>query len=122
MSTSNSDPVPELEDAGIPGFDHGATDPLAMDVGHDRPLAAESWGTTAAEQRAGEPLDLRLAHEEPDIGEAYPVEPDGGVGRLVEPDEGAHEDTESDAVARDVGTDGGGMSAEELAVHLSDRP
>jgi hypothetical protein len=42
---------------------------------------------------------------------------DGLVGRLVEPDEGAHEDTEQDAIARDVGAAGGGATAEELAMH-----
>jgi hypothetical protein len=40
------------------------------------------------------------------------------VGRLVEPDEGAHTDTEADLVAGDVGTDLGGYSAEESAMHL----
>jgi hypothetical protein len=48
----------------------------------------------------------------------YDVPDDGGpVGRLVEPDEGAHEDREADAVATDAGAAGGGMSAEELAMH-----
>lgn len=42
------------------------------------------------------------------------------VGRLVEPDEGAHTDTEKDVVARDVGRDGGGESAEEAALHAED--
>jgi hypothetical protein len=39
------------------------------------------------------------------------------VGRLVEPDEGLGADNERDAVAYDAGSDGGGASAEELAVH-----
>ncbi|HSR23150.1 MAG TPA: DUF5709 domain-containing protein [Candidatus Eisenbacteria bacterium] len=42
----------------------------------------------------------------------------GVVGRVVEPDEGAHADTEKDAVARDVGRDGGDRSAEESALHV----
>ena len=41
-----------------------------------------------------------------------------GVGRLVEPDEGARTDTEADLVARDAGTDLGGYSAEESAMHV----
>ena len=41
-----------------------------------------------------------------------------GVGRLVEPDEGARSDTEADLVASDVGTDLGGYSAEEAAMHV----
>lgn len=43
---------------------------------------------------------------------------DEPVGRLVEPDESAHTDTEKDVVARDVGRDGGDVSAEEAALHL----
>lgn len=42
------------------------------------------------------------------------------VGRLVEPDEGAHTDTEKDVVATDVGIDGGGVSAEESAMHIEE--
>ena len=41
-----------------------------------------------------------------------------GVGRLVGTDEGARSDTEADLVAGDVGTDLGGYSAEESAMHL----
>ena len=45
-------------------------------------------------------------------------ETDVPVGRLVEPDEGARSDTEKDAVAIDVGYDGGDLSAEEAALHI----
>jgi hypothetical protein len=45
-------------------------------------------------------------------------ETSSGVGRIVEPDEGAHTDDEKDAVAFDVGRDGGDMSAEEAAMHV----
>jgi hypothetical protein len=41
---------------------------------------------------------------------------------LVAPDEGAHDDEETNVFARDVGQDGGGSSAEEAAVHLTDEP
>ena len=44
------------------------------------------------------------------------------AGRLVAPDEGAHGDAETDAVAKDVGVDGAGASAEEGAVHVTDDP
>ncbi len=81
--------------------------------------AADRYGVTAAEQRHGESLDMLLAEEEPDIGpEAALGEPDPIAGRLVAADEGAHPDLEKDAVARDVGIDGGDLSAEEAAVHL----
>ena len=44
--------------------------------------------------------------------------PARGVGRIVEPDEGARTDAEKDTVASDRGTDGGGFTAEESAMHL----
>ncbi|WP_214411524.1 DUF5709 domain-containing protein [Sphaerisporangium fuscum] len=40
------------------------------------------------------------------------------AGRLVEPDEGAREDTEPDVIAREVGPDMGGFSAEEAAMRV----
>lgn len=45
---------------------------------------------------------------------------DRRAGRLVEYDEGAHTDVEKDAVAFDVGIDGGAASAEEAAMHIVD--
>jgi hypothetical protein len=47
----------------------------------DRPLGAEEYGTTAAEERWDEPLEERLAREEPDVpaaGDGPPLadEPD----------------------------------------------
>jgi Family of unknown function (DUF5709) len=44
--------------------------------------------------------------------------PDPRAGRLVAEDEGAHPDDEEDLVARDVGIDGGGATAEEAAMHV----
>ena len=44
--------------------------------------------------------------------------PDPRAGRLVAEDEGAHPNEEEDLVARDVGIDGGGATAEEAAVHV----
>ncbi len=40
------------------------------------------------------------------------------AGRLVTPDEGAHPDVEADEVAREVGPDAGGFSAEEDAMRV----
>jgi hypothetical protein len=100
------------------------SDPL--DAGYippDRPFAVDRWGTTAEEMREGEPLDMRLAAEEP---EDFPVDPFGRridadrAGRLVEDDEGAHEDRTAEMAATDVGIDGGAASAEEAAVHVYD--
>lgn len=95
----------------------------------DRPAAVEDYGTTAAEQRDGEPLDVRIAREEPDLADRaldesadadqpYPTDRDEHAGRIVESDEGTREDTDPDAVAQSVGTDSGGFSAEERAMHV----
>ncbi len=98
---------------------------------HDTAMAVESFGTTAEEEHEGEPLDLRVSHEEPEVLAAVDQDADEsqgadtpfaeasgqGVGRLVQPDEGGRGDRESDLVARDEGTDLGGYSAEESAMH-----
>jgi hypothetical protein len=104
-----------------------------MAVAGDQPLGVDDYGTTAAEEAAGEPLDVRLTREEPDLLERaattgadesedadqpYPVDPEERVGRIVESDEGARQDEEASAVADDVGTDQGGFSAEERAMHV----
>ena len=96
----------------------------------DRWSAGEGFGTTLAEERAGESLDQLLAEEEPDpdpYAEAAEAEDDPLTGDDLEPraglvaeDEGSHPDTEADLVARDVGIDGGAASAEEAAVHVQD--
>jgi len=89
---------------------------------------ANRFGTTAEEERRGESLDQLLAEEEPEAtddewtDEDNPRDDDHTTdrrsGRLVAPDEGAHGDDESDAVASDVGIDGGAAAAEEAAVHV----
>ena len=103
----------------------------------EQPVAVNDFGTTAAEEVAGEALDGRLRREEPDLLERsattpadespdadqpYPEDRDERVGRLVESDEGARSDLEPDAVALDVGTDKGGFSAEERAMHIEPDP
>jgi hypothetical protein len=113
----------------------------------DRWSAGMRFGSTEAEERAGESLDQLLAEEEPDItvdpaeeeedeaaGEGEDEDagdedvdglllddgPDPRAGRLVAEDEGTHSDEETDLVASDVGIDGGAASAEEAAVHVVD--
>lgn len=120
-------------------------DPLdAGVIPPDRWSAGEGYGTTLAEEEAGESLDQLLAEEEPDVDPyaegrreeeaaqddedddtedellAEGGEPEPRAGRLVAEDEGAHPDTEPDLVARDVGIDAGAAGAEEAAVHVSD--
>jgi len=139
MSSRIPENPSQAEAEGIP--DPGFSDPTQVVAGdteatieppHDTAIAVDEWGTTAAEQAEGEPLDARLAREEDDVLAAVDRPADEGVGadtpfderagqgvgRLVEPDEGARTDTEADLVAGDVGTDLGGYSAEESAMHL----
>jgi uncharacterized protein DUF5709 len=90
------------------------------------------FGTTSEEERRGESFTDLLAAEEPEpadeawTDEEAPSDEDRTwerrAGRLVAPDEGARPDDETDAVASEVGPDGGGASAEEAAVHLTDDP
>lgn len=137
MSSRIPEKPSETEAEGVP--DPGFADPGQLAAGeseatveppHDTALAVDDYGTTAAEQAAGEPLDSRLAREEPDLdagtaadesaGADTPFDEGAGqgVGRLVEPDEGARADVDAELVAGDVGTDLGGYSAEESAMHL----
>jgi Family of unknown function (DUF5709) len=112
----------------------------------ERWSAGVRFGDTATEQSEGESLDELLAEEEPDPvldfdedddededlededdddagdedvdGLLLDDGPDPRAGRLVAEDEGAHPNEEEDLVARDVGIDGGGATAEEAAVHV----
>jgi hypothetical protein len=130
------DPSDNLEDDGT----LDASDTLDGDPGDDpldagiippdRWSAGEGFGTTLAEERAGESLDQLLAEEEPEpdpYAEAEDDEDDDGLadnepdprsGRLVAQDEGAHPGEQPDLLARDVGIDGGAAGAEEAAVHV----
>jgi hypothetical protein len=138
--TSRIPESPSAHEAeGVP--DPGYADPGQLEAGdteatteppHDTAIAVNEFGTTAAELHDGERLTARLEREEPDVlayadrdadeapGADTPFDERAGqgVGRLVEPDEGAREDTEADMVARDEGTDLGGYSAEEAAMHV----
>ncbi len=129
----------DSEAEGIP--DPGFSDPTQLIAGdeestidppRDTALAVDEFGTTVAEQHEGESLTGRLDRELPDVLDAVDRPADEsegadtpfderagqGVGRLVEPDEGARTDTETDLIATDAGTDLGGYSAEESAMHV----
>lgn len=139
MTSRIPEPPSAMEAEGIP--DSGDTSTTQESTGdaeygmeppHDTVLAVDDFGTTAEEEHDGEPLDARLTREEPDVLASADLDADEsegsdtpfderagqGVGRIVEPDEGARGDTEADLVAEDVGTDLGGYSAEESAMHL----
>jgi hypothetical protein len=115
--------------------DDRVADPLDTGIEPaDRWAGADRFGTTPAEQRAGESLEQLLSEEEPDIDPYTEApddedellrrgyEPEARAGRLVAEDEGFGPDEEADAVASDVGIDGGGASAEEAAIHVVDDP
>lgn len=106
------EPEDTLVDRGVPeALDEGYSPP-------EKPLGVESYGTTAAEQREGEPLEERLSRETADTGDPRP-DPDGpgegdgtaadGVDRVDEntiDDEAVHEATDVDGMTvRDEPTD-----------------
>jgi Family of unknown function (DUF5709) len=115
--------------------DDRVRDPLDTGIiAADHWTGANRYGTTPAEQRAGESLDQLLAQEEPDV-DPYAdgtddedeltrrgYERETRAGRLVAYDEGRGEDEEADSVAWDAGIDAGAASAEEAAMHLVDDP
>jgi hypothetical protein len=135
----------EVEDASDTLDGDPGDDPLDRGVvAPQRWSAASRFGTTGAEQEAGESLDQLLAEEEPDtagyLDDDQPEDiagdqdaadedidglllddgPDPRAGRLVAEDEGARSPGEADLVAHDVGIDGGAAAAEEAAVHVVD--
>jgi hypothetical protein len=83
----------------------------------DRPMGVDAWGTTDLEERSGEPLGSRLAHEVPDVGEAgY----DDGE-RFLEPGaETDYADLEADSIGEVDHGRYDTLSAEEAAMHVVD--
>jgi hypothetical protein len=131
------DGVPEWDDVEDDGVLDG-TDTLEDDVdpldtgvaAADRWAGANRFGTTPAEARQGEPLDRRLAQEEPDVDPLAAESDDEDettrrgydreqrAGRLVADDESFGADGTTDAIGWDVGIDAGAASAEEAAMHI----
>lgn len=89
--------------------DTGADHDPVLDVVADDPA------TFAGDEADAEQTDDTVLSDAYGRGD----DPDDEAGRLVAPDEGAHDDEEADAVASDVGRDGGGEAAEEAAVHVT---
>jgi len=124
------DPAKRLEAEGVPGlWDAAKGKPETGDAQEglipprDHPQGATEWGVTAEEQLEGEPLDLKLRREEPDIATFEEASLDDQVGRLVEPENEVDEiDLTAEALATDVGRDDGALSAEEAAMHITDTP
>jgi len=100
----------------------------------ERPWAVNDWGTTEAEELAGEGLDGRLARELPEgvvnegdgLGDASDTDGellddevgDERAGRLVDAADGGTEDDDDELWARDAGIDGAAATGEEAAVHV----
>ena len=57
--------LPEVADDETPGAGN-VPEPQQMSVPTEESVASTSYGTTLREQLAGEPLEMRLAHEEPE--------------------------------------------------------
>ena len=119
-------PAPEVTEDGIPAIEEIPEDvlltgdPLEGELPPlDRPQAVTDWGTTASEQLASEPLEVRLAREEPDVGlaEMYAdrqfLEPGAESGLM---DDEADVLGEADAGLEDT------LSAEESAMRIVDEP
>ena len=121
------EPEDTLEDT------HGVRD--VLDTGWsppEKPWAVDDWGTTEAEELAGESLDGRLAREVPEdaddegdgLGDTSDTDGeliddevgDVRAGRLVDADDGGTSDTDAELYGRDAGIDGAAASAEEAAV------
>ena len=119
-------PAPEVTEDGIPAIDEIPEDvlltgdPLEGELPPlDRPQAVKDWGTTASEQLASEPMDVRLAREVPDVTAAD----DYADRQFLEPgaDAGLADD-EPDAVAEAEGGLQDTLSAEEAAMQIVDEP
>jgi hypothetical protein len=97
----NRDPGADLEEQGIPEVADDeapgrgdSPEPQRPSVPTDAPVFSTGHGTTEREVRAGEPLEHRLAHEEPDRATI---------------DEPAHPDAEA-------------MSGRALGIHVEREP
>jgi hypothetical protein len=119
MERDESEPGAETyeEDAlGVPDLststpEHQADPPDQPMPPGERPRGADTWGTTAAEQHGGRPLDDRLAEETSDVAGRTLDE----SLRLV--DDGEPDDT-PELVSSGDPNDDEDPTAEEAAVHV----
>lgn len=123
------DPSEDLDDEGIPeleGQPPGKV--LSGDVAEgivpprDYPIAADEWGTTPAEEAAGEPFAMRVARERPEM--AYAPDEREPAGRIVQPDSDLDHvvDVTADEIGDSYPDDDSGLSAEEAAMRIEDDP
>jgi hypothetical protein len=120
-------PAPDPLEDGIPATEEVLEEQLLTgDIEEgpippaDHPLAMDEWGVVAAEERMGEPLDRRLAEEEPDVirrtagGPLHHLYQPGADDGLVDSED--EEVGDLDASWEDT------PSAEEAAIRIVDRP
>ena len=117
--------APDVLNPGVPATEEVPEEQLltgdTKDVGDmplgDQPTGVASWGTTANEEARGEPLEVRLMQEEPDVISAA----DDVPGQLLEP--GAEDgiaDTEATMVAEVNPVLEDSLAPEEAAMHVVD--
>jgi hypothetical protein len=120
-----------VEDDGVLDPEDSLLTRDALDEGYsppERPYAVNDWGTTAAEEAAGEPIELRLSRELPDgvpdtgdgLGDASDTDGELRDDEVGDERSGRLADGGDERFSEDVGIDGGAASAEEAAVHLVD--
>jgi Family of unknown function (DUF5709) len=103
------DPDSELEDEGIPDLADStperklAADPQGPSVPGDQPVAVDDFGTTAAEQAAGEPLDQRVDREVPEDQAMYGGGPEPVRQPAAATEEPPDRSDDLDAVTADSG-------------------
>jgi hypothetical protein len=104
----------EVRDEVLRTGDPGGVGDMPMP---DRPMGVDQWGTTEFEERHGEPLGVRLAHETPDVGDRF----DDDGARISEPGADAdYADLEAESIADDDIARYDTLSAEEAAMHVVD--
>ncbi|GAB2650802.1 DUF5709 domain-containing protein [Kribbella swartbergensis] len=135
------DPAALPADRPLASLDYGTTpaeartpEPLADRLDREEPditpdmVAAEGspaddpgrTGITGADQLPATDDLTDLGADDVLDGDETTPGGDAGVGRLLRPDEGAHPDEEGTEVAADTGASGGGLSAEEAAMHVDE--
>jgi hypothetical protein len=120
-------PAPDTVEDGIPATEEVLEEQLLTgDIEEgpippvDHPLALDEWGVVAAEERMGEPLDRRLAKEEPEI---IRRDVSGPVRRLYQPGaDDALTDSEDEEVGDLDASREDTLSSEEAAIRIVDGP
>ncbi len=112
--TLDEEGVPDLE-GPLPGKVATGDPQEGLAPPNEKARAARDWGVTEREQRVDEPLDDRLAREEPDVDERPRAEAREVV--LPVPPQGTGADDEKDEIAEEA-RPGGAVAPEEAAVRV----